>query len=446
MYCGNCGHTIKKSDQFCEKCGTKNKAQSAKEHGPLDAQVPKFVTQHPTVHTNRPPKLGLILGVLALLAILSLVGYIAYQNNLNKRQASKNASDSNLQQLEKDAVEAQKLSNLKAVVNIVCDNGNGGSGTIISKDGLVLTNEHVVSSSGNCLVSLPDTNSGNPIAIYESKPILSNLSEAYDIALLNITASFTDENGKTWGSYPIEFPSYIRPDICDQTKRELGNPIKVYGYPVTSGGSNLTVTDGIISSFADEGYILTTAKIDNGNSGGFAVDSNGCFVGIPSAVIKGNYQTLGVIISPQMIDDFINEIPKSSTDNKTFEDISPIPEDDPLDLFSDNNPGTKEHNLTTPTEATSIKEFKTIAYVEWVSDPITTYLCSGIYTKDASEQQSNVYISAGFLEKANNLRNSVYPGSAQYKSYHEAYIGSVNSYNISVLTFNDFLKHNCTRI
>ncbi|MFA7676260.1 MAG: trypsin-like peptidase domain-containing protein, partial [Candidatus Shapirobacteria bacterium] len=91
----------------------------------------------------------------------------------------------------------------------------------------------------------------------------------------------------------------------------LGENVIIYGYPVTSGGYNLTITDGIISSLNDDGTILTSAKIDSGNSGGLAVNQNGCFVGVPSAVVNGDYQNLGVIIPQILIDEFINQ----SSDN-----------------------------------------------------------------------------------------------------------------------------------
>ena len=114
-------------------------------------------------------------------------------------------------------------------------------------------------------------------------------------------------DAKTWGDYPTSFPAYTRPDSCDSSVPQLGDSIKIYGYPVTSGGYNLTVTEGIISSFSDDGNILTSAKIDSGNSGGFAIDQNGCFLGIPSAVIEGKYQNLGVIISTTIISEFLDK-------------------------------------------------------------------------------------------------------------------------------------------
>jgi len=43
-------------------------------------------------------------------------------------------------------------------------------------------------------------------------------------------------------------------------------------------GYSLTVTDGIVSSLSGDGLIYTSAKISHGNSGGLAVDKNGCIL------------------------------------------------------------------------------------------------------------------------------------------------------------------------
>ncbi|HEX6976845.1 MAG TPA: trypsin-like peptidase domain-containing protein [Patescibacteria group bacterium] len=202
---------------------------------------------------------------------------------------------------------AQK-DNIASVVNIFCDNEGGGSGTIFSESGTIVTNNHVITGSSFCLVTLADTTTGTPTGIYLAKPeIVPQLSEQYDIALLNIYDAYTDSDGKVWGTYPRTFPAFKKPEICTDELPKLGDSIKIYGYPVTSGGYNLTITEGVISSFASDGNILTSAKIDSGNSGGLAVNQNGCIVGIPSAVLMGNYQNLGVVIPPNIIVDFFDE-------------------------------------------------------------------------------------------------------------------------------------------
>jgi S1-C subfamily serine protease len=63
----------------------------------------------------------------------------------------------------------------------------------------------------------------------------------------------------------------------------------------------------LISSFPSDGTILTSAKIDAGNSGGLAIDRHGCMVGITTAVWEGEYQNLGIIIPVDMVREFVDK-------------------------------------------------------------------------------------------------------------------------------------------
>jgi len=287
MFCKNCGKEIKIGDRFCSNCDQ-------------EIKISKFFILRDNLflflknHRN-----GIVITsiILVIFIIIILIGLSSdNSNNTTQQQTSDNYQQSNI---------------ASSVVNIVCDTNEGGSGTIWSEDGVILTNNHVITGSTICFVIIPDITTGKPIKIYKAKPvIIPNLSEEYDLAGLYIDASYTDDNGKTWGEYPTVFPSFSPPSVCDNYSPSLGENIVVYGYPVTSGGYNLTVTDGVISSFSDDGTILTSAKIDSGNSGGLAINKNGCFVGIPSAVVSGNYQNLGIIIPETIISEFINKIPE----------------------------------------------------------------------------------------------------------------------------------------
>jgi len=212
-----------------------------------------------------------------------------------------------------------------SVVNIYCagegeEGGTGGSGTIFSEDGLVLTNAHIIPESAKddiyiddtiCIVVLPDPSTGAPDEIYYAYPILDeNLSDEYDIAFLQIHDVFYDEEeDKVYGDYPKKFPAYVDKKQCGSDNVKLGESIKVYGYPAINGGYALTITDGVVSSLLiDEGLIITSAKISYGNSGGLAVDQNGCMIGIPSMVIGDENESLGVIISNVLINDFLQRI------------------------------------------------------------------------------------------------------------------------------------------
>jgi len=224
-----------------------------------------------------------------------------FNNGINNKSTS-----SQIQSSQKNSVD-----NSQSAVDVNCNNNKGGSGTIFSEDGIVLTNNHVIAGASSCSITLPDTTTGTIKEIYRAEPIIiPNLSKQYDIAYLKIYDVYTDTDGKAWGKYPTNFPAFIAPSGCDKYTPHLGDSVRIYGYPVTSGGYNLTITDGIISSFDDNNNILTTAQIDSGNSGGLAVSQNGCFLGIPSAVVSGNYQNLGIIIPSSIVDQFSNQVSK----------------------------------------------------------------------------------------------------------------------------------------
>lgn len=219
----------------------------------------------------------------------------------------------------------------QSVVNVLCSSINGkdsgGSGTLITTDGSVITNSHVIPQNAKqllttekgCLVILPNSLNDQPEEMYWAKPIvIPELSENYDLAYLHIYDVFVDDKGTKHGSFPRTFQSiFSEKQNYDQICRlsstaKLGDPVRIYGYPQTSGGFNLTITDGIVSSVASEGVVLTSAKVDAGNSGGLAVGKKGCMVGIPTAVTQGKYQNLGVITATSRVLEFSDAVDKWS--------------------------------------------------------------------------------------------------------------------------------------
>ena len=303
---------------FCDACGTKINEGSVSSEKLTTFNF--YLNRLLSLAKNKKITAGIFVAIILLIIMIIALSnrtaqdkQRALQNQMVNQQLKTDQLANQLQNVQKQNLLSQQVrinrqvANSQSVVNILCDDGSGGSGTIISEDGLVLTNNHVIAKASICAVTLPDPTTGAPVSIYESEPfIVPHLSSKYDIAMLSINSSYTDSDGKTWGDYPTTFPAFNPPD-CSSSTAQLGDAITIYGYPVTSGGYNLTITEGIISSFSDEGNILTSAKIDSGNSGGLATDSNGCFIGIPSAVIKGKYQNLGVIIPIDIINQFINE-------------------------------------------------------------------------------------------------------------------------------------------
>ncbi len=308
----------------------------------------------PTKHVGRR-KNGLRV-IIAIVIILLIGGlYIFNSGKIHTLIASNTSVKVKHQVSAKRAEQSAQLTeanNLKSVVNIGCDNGYGGSGTIWTNNGIILTNNHVIKGSTTCLITIPNPTDGSPTAIYTAIPlIVPDLSQLYDLAALQITGSYTDSNRKIWGVYPTTFPAFTKPFTCKDAKPQLGDTIRLYGYPVTSGDYNLTITDGIISNFTDNGDILTSAKVDSGNSGGLAINQQtGCMVGIPSAVESGNYQNLGVIIPVSVISDFLEKGTNSKyyaqpTGNAQEQNSQSTNEANPQYVVSDN---TWKFSLSNP--------------------------------------------------------------------------------------------------
>ena len=286
MFCINCGNEIADNSKFCTKCG-----KPFEQSRPAETKK-KFFTRK---------KLFLLAGIVAVIATLAFLYYESpTSENIDYDIAS-------------------------AVVNIYCEGeteeeSSGGSGTIFSEDGLVLTNAHIIPESAKddvyvdetlCLVILPDPDTGSPDEIYYAYPIFAGeLSDEYDLAFMQIHDVFYDfEESIAYGEYPKKFPVYADKNQCADDYVKLGEPIRVYGYPAISGRYALTITDGVVSSLlVDEGLIITSAKISYGNSGGLAVDQNGCMIGIPSMVTGDENESLGVIISNDLLNEFIDQL------------------------------------------------------------------------------------------------------------------------------------------
>jgi hypothetical protein len=294
MFCNKCGNEIKDSAKFCTKCGITTLPISA------------------SAKTRNSHKRKWLIGIIVVIIIAATIWFLTYDN----RGAATRAT---IDQTQDDIA--------STVVNIYCEGANGwsdesqvsgGSGTIITTDGLVLTNSHIIPQGINestdeksCLVILPDPATGASKEMYYAKPIvIPDISEKYDLAFVKIDDVYYDaKENKAYGEYPKIFPAYDSGKYCKNENVKLGEPVRIYGYPAISGGYALTITDGIVSSLLPKsGYIITSAKISHGNSGGLAVDRYGCRIGIPSMVTGDDYESLGVIISNNLISNFTDEV------------------------------------------------------------------------------------------------------------------------------------------
>ena len=168
-----------------------------------------------------------------------------------------------------------------------------GSGTIITPEGKILTNAHVIMNedSGKPMdsfaICVNEDSKQPPLCRFTAT--LIKYDNKIDLALLQIKPN------PIWGAHPGNFP-YLTYDA--NLDPQEGDSVSVRGFSA-SGGSTINTTQGQISGFETMNgfsYIKTDADIDAGNSGGTMLDANGNFIGVPSYVIS-YYETSGRVLS-----------------------------------------------------------------------------------------------------------------------------------------------------
>ncbi len=164
-----------------------------------------------------------------------------------------------------------------------------GSGTIISPDGLILTNAHVVLPDryfpvDALVVAQTISQDAAPEPRFYAEVLQADAS--LDIAVIHVT---TDYDGNTLDIASLNLPHV---PLGDSDKLNLGDSLTILGYPGI-GGATVTLTRGDVSGFTSQpdygqrAFIKTSATIAGGNSGGLAVDSGGSLIGIPTQLGYG---------------------------------------------------------------------------------------------------------------------------------------------------------------
>lgn len=177
-----------------------------------------------------------------------------------------------------------------------------GSGTIISADGLILTNAHVAAPLSPGLAALynePEFIFGEEpdalvVGIVESADLppvetyyaeVVNADGVLDLAVIRIT--------ETVDGSPIDANTLNLPFVTlgDSDTLNLGDEVQVYGFP-SIGGETITFTRGDVAGFEIEDQVGTRAWIKTdttfspGNSGGLGANIAGEIVGVPSFVFE----------------------------------------------------------------------------------------------------------------------------------------------------------------
>lgn len=191
-----------------------------------------------------------------------------------------------------------------------------GSGFIISADGYIVTNNHVVAPGArgatvdSITVILPDRTE------YDAK--LIGTDQASDLAVLKITPK-----------KPLPFVKF-----GDSTKARVGDWVIAIGNPFGLGS---TVTAGIISALhrntggGSDRFIQTDASINQGNSGGPMFDMTGSVIGINSQILSptGGNVGIGFAIPAEQAVPVINTLKAGGTVKRGYLgiQISPLGDD-----------------------------------------------------------------------------------------------------------------------
>jgi serine protease Do len=180
-----------------------------------------------------------------------------------------------------------------------------GSGAIISEDGYVVTNNHVVAGADEVTVTLSNKKS------FQAKVVAADPSS--DLALLKINAK------------GLPFILYGNSDEV-----KVGQWVIAVGYPLTL---EATVTAGIVSakgrtldinrrqsSTPIESFIQTDAAVNPGNSGGPLVSTDGKLIGINSAIASptGTYAGYSFTIPVNIVKKIVNDLMQHGTVQRAY--------------------------------------------------------------------------------------------------------------------------------
>jgi serine protease Do len=183
-----------------------------------------------------------------------------------------------------------------------------GSGIIISPDGYIVTNAHVVDDATQIRVTLNDRR------VFPAK--LVGVDKLNDLAVIRIDAK--DLTSIAWG---------------DSTRLHPGQSVLAFGSPF--GYFQFSVTRGIVSAldrpnpYSDDprkpgDFIQTDAAINPGNSGGPLVDAHGELVGINTFIISGSgsFAGAGFAIPSQIVKATVEQLIKNGTVHHGYLGIS----------------------------------------------------------------------------------------------------------------------------
>ncbi len=225
---------------------------------------------------------------------------------------------------------------------------NLGSGVVVSSEGYIVTNAHVISGADEITVALNDGRKARATVI--GSDVDSDLA-VIKVELDNLV--------------PMAFR--VEPIRVGDVSLAIGNPFGV-GQTVTQGIISATGRTGIgVSSFED--FIQTDAAINPGNSGGALVDANGALIGINTAIYSrsGGSMGIGFAIPNQIVQQVMTSLITTGKVSRGWMGIEMVRmTDDPTKIESRSNVIIRQVWQNSPAEYAGLKSGDKIVRIDGV--------------------------------------------------------------------------------
>ena len=248
----------------------------------------RFSTGEPTMTSRNVVTVALIIGVAIGFALDRAADEVVQPLAATQTTAIPVAQTTNAALTDEEATIIRVAREITPTVVSVSRQGGSGSGVIVSRDGVVLTNAHVVGQARTVEVGLADGRSLRGQVVGRDASI--------DVAIVRVSAS--------------NLPAA---PLGDSDKLEVGQSAIAIGNPL---GLDRTVTSGVVSAVNRNPrgidlteLIQTDAAISPGNSGGPLVDSRGRVIGINTAVLAGaGASGLGFAVPINLANDVVRQV------------------------------------------------------------------------------------------------------------------------------------------
>lgn len=225
---------------------------------------------------------------------------------------------------------------------------NLGSGVVVSSEGYIVTNAHVINGADEITVALNDGRKARATVIGSDADS--------DLAVIKVELD---------NLVPMAFRA--EPIRVGDVSLAIGNPFGV-GQTVTQGIISATGRTGIgVSSFED--FIQTDAAINPGNSGGALVDANGALIGINTAIYSrsGGSMGIGFAIPNQIVQQVMTSLITTGKVSRGWMGIEMVRmTDDPTNIESRSNVIIRQVWQNSPAEHAGLKSGDKIVRIDGV--------------------------------------------------------------------------------